>query len=141
MFTKQLSIFLENKSGSLSDVTDVLAQAGINRVAMCVADSSDYGILRCVVSDPQRAGKVLREHGYAVKTTDVVGFAMTNESGSMAKILKHLSDSGAAIEYLYSFNNGQQANVIIRTIDMEACIGVLKQNRVRILTEEELYNL
>lgn len=141
MFTKQLSIFLENKSGSLSDVTEVLANAGINLVAMSVADSSDYGILRCVVSDPQKAGKVLREHGYAVKMTDVVGFTMTNESGSMAKILKHLSDSGAAIEYVYSFNNGQRANVIIRTIDMDACLCVLEQSQVHILSEEELYNL
>ena len=141
MYTKQLSVFLENKSGSLADVTEVMAEAGINLVAMCVADSSDYGILRCVVSEPERAGRVLRERGYAVKTTDVIGFAMTNESGSMATILRHLSDAGAAIEYLYSFNNGQTANVIIRTVDMEACNSVLQQNHVRILTGEELYNL
>lgn len=141
MYTKQLSVFLENKSGSLSDVTQILASAGINLVAMCMADSSDFGILRCVVSDPKQAGAVLREHGYAVKMTDVIGFSMNNESGSMATILKHLSDAGAAIEYIYSFNNGQRANVIIRTIDMEACARELEQNHVRLLSEEEMYSL
>ena len=141
MFTKQLSVFLENKSGSLSDVTEILAGIGINLVAMCVADSSDYGILRCVVSDPKRAASELRERGYAVKMTDVIGFSMTNESGSMAAILKHLSDAGATIEYIYSFNNGQRANVIIRTVDMDACARLLQENHVRLLSEAELYSL
>ena len=141
MFTKQLSVFLENKSGSLSDVTEILAGDGINLVAMCMADSSDFGILRCVVSDPDRACTVLRECGYGVKVTDVIGFATTNTSGAMAAILKHLSDAGAAIEYLYSFNNGQRANVIIRTIDMEACVRVLQENHVHLLDADELYQL
>ncbi len=141
MYTKQLSVFLENKSGRLTEVTEILAGAGINLSAMSIADSSDFGILRCVVSDPILASKCLREHGFAVKITDVIGFSTPNVSGSLAVILRKLSEAGAEIEYMYSFNNGQVANVIIRTVNMEACERILSQSGVRMLSDEELYHL
>ena len=141
MYTKQLSIFLENKSGRLTEVTEILAAAGINLCAMSIADSSDFGILRCVVSDPQAACKTLRNEGFAVKVTDVIGFVTDNVMGSLANILKHLSDEGVEIEYMYSFNNGDVANVIIKTVDMEACHRILTDNNVTLLTDEQMYSL
>ena len=141
MYTKQLSIFLENKSGRLTEVTELLAAIAVNLSAMSIADSSDFGILRCVVSEPLRAAKCLRQHGFAVKTTDVIGFSTPNVCGSRAVILKHLSEAGVEIEYMYSFNNGQTANVIIRTVDMEACERILKANGVRLLSDAEMYHL
>lgn len=141
MFTKQLSIFLENKSGRLTEVTEILAAAGINLCAMSIADSSDFGILRCVVSDPHTACKTLRDEGFAVKVTDVIGFVTNNVTGSLAIILKHLSDEGVEIEYMYSFNNGDVANVIIKTVDMEACHRILIENNVTLLTDEQMYSL
>ena len=141
MFTKQLSVFLENKSGRLTEETELLATAGVNLSAMSIADSSDFGILRCVVSDPRHAAKYLREHGFAVKTTDVIGFSTPNVCGSLAVILKRLSEAGVEIEYMYSFNNGKVANVIIRTVDMEACERILKETGIRLLTDEEMYHL
>ena len=72
MKTKQLSIFLENKSGRLTEVTEVLGKAGVNLSAMSIADNSDFGILRCIVSDPDKAYQVLKEAHFAVKITDVV---------------------------------------------------------------------
>ena len=95
MKAKQLSIFLENKSGRLTEVTDVLGESGVNLSAMSIADNSDFGILRCIVSDPEKAYKVLKEHHFAVKITDVIGFVCPNVSGSLAVVLKHLSESGS----------------------------------------------
>ncbi len=125
----------------MTEVTEILAAAGINLSALSIADSSDFGILRCVVSDPTLAAKCLKEHGFAVKTTNVIGFSTPNVTGSLAVILKHLSEAGVEIEYMYSFNNGETANIIIRTVDMAACEHILKENGVRMLTEEEMYHL
>ena len=114
MLAKQLSIFLENKSGRLTEVTDVLGEAGVNLSAMSIADNSDFGILRCIVSDPDKAYQVLKAAHFAVKITDVIGFTCPNISGSLAKVLKHLSENGVFIEYMYSFANGDVATVVIR---------------------------
>ena len=86
MLAKQLSVFLENKSGRLTEVTEVLGRAGVNLSAMSIADNSDFGILRCIVSDPEKAYKVLKEANFAVKITDVIGFSCPNISGSLAKV-------------------------------------------------------
>lgn len=91
MLAKQLSIFLENKSGRLTEVTDVLGEAGVNLSAMSIADNSDFGILRCIVSDPDKAYQVLKAAHFAVKITDVIGFICPNTSGSLAKVLRTCS--------------------------------------------------
>ena len=103
MKAKQLSVFLENKSGRLTEVTEALGAAGINLSAMSIADNSDFGILRCIVSDPDKAYQVLKAAHFAVKITDVIGFVCPNTSGSLSVVLKHLSDNGVFIEYMYSF--------------------------------------
>ena len=121
MKAKQLSVFLENKSGRLTEVTDALGAAGINLSAMSIADNSDFGILRCIVSDPDKAYQVLKEQHFAVKITDVIGFVCPNTSGSLAVVLRHLSDNGVFIEYMYSFANGDVATVVIRPSDLDAC--------------------
>ena len=90
MLAKQLSVFLENKSGRLTEVTDVLGNAGVNLSAMSIADNSDFGILRCIVSDPDKAYQVLKASHFAVKMTDVIGFVCPNTSGSLAKVLKRI---------------------------------------------------
>ena len=141
MKAKQLSVFLENKSGRLTEVTDVLGAAGINLSAMSIADNSDFGILRCIVSDPDRAYQVLREAHFAVKITDVIGFACPNTSGSLAVVLKYLSEQGIFIEYMYSFANGNMAHVIIRPTDLEACDRVLAEKKVELMAANDLYRL
>ena len=141
MKTKQLSIFLENKSGRLTEVTDALGAAGINLSAMSIADNSDFGILRCIVSDPDKAYKVLKEAHFAVKITDVIGFVCPNTSGSLAVVLRHLSANGVFIEYMYSFANGDVAHVIIRPSDLEACEKILAEKKVELMSANELYQL
>ena len=125
MKAKQLSVFLENKSGRLTEVTEALGNAGINLSAMSIADNSDFGILRCIVSDPDKAYQVLKEAHFAVKITDVIGFVCPNVSGSLAVVLKELSAKGIFIEYMDSLANGNVAHVVIRPSDLEACEQVL----------------
>lgn len=141
MLAKQLSVFLENKSGRLTEVTEVLGNAGINLSAMSIADNSDFGILRCIVSDPDKAYKELKAAHFTVKITDVIGFVCPNTSGSLAKVLKHLSDNGIFIEYMYSFANGDVAHVVVRPTDLQACDRVLAEKKVELMAASDLYKL
>lgn len=141
MKAKQLSIFLENKSGRLTEVTDALGAAGINLSAMSIADNSDFGILRCIVSDPEKAYRVLKEARFAVKITDVIGFTCPNTSGSLAVVLRHLSERGVFIEYMYSFANGDVAHVVIRPSDLDACEKILAEKKVDLIAASDLYQL
>lgn len=141
MLAKQLSIFLENKSGRLNEVTEILGEAGINLSAMSIADNSDFGILRCIVSDPEKAYKVLKERHFAVKITDVIGFVCPNVSGSLAVVLKKLSEKGVFIEYMYSFANGDVAHVVIRPTNLEECENILSDMKVELMAANDLYKL
>jgi len=141
MKAKQLSIFLENKSGRLTEVTDVLGEAGVNLSAMSIADNSDFGILRCIVSDPEKAYAVLKEAHFAVKITDVIGFVCPNTSGSLAVVLRYLSQKDIFIEYMYSFANGDVAHVVIRPTDLDACERVLEEKKVELMAANDLYQL
>lgn len=121
MLAKQLSVFLENKSGRLNEVTEVLGKAGVNLSAMSIADNSDFGILRCIVSDPEKAKRALEEAYFTVIISDVIGFTCPNTSGALAVVLKYLSERGVFIEYMYSFAAGDVAHVVIRPTDLESC--------------------
>ena len=125
MVAKQLSIFLENKSGRLTEVTEVLAKENINLSALCIAENADFGILRGIVSDPDKA----------------VGISCPNVPGALAKVLGFLSAEGVFIEYMYSFANNNVANVVIRPSNMDKCIEVLKEKKVDLLAASELYKL
>ena len=102
---KQLSVFIENKPGRLAEVTGCLAEAGINIHALCIADTTDFGILRLIVQDPEHAKWVLKSRGLTVKTTDVVGVSLTHKPGSLAGVLRELDKAGVSIEYMYAFTS------------------------------------
>ena len=141
MKAKQLSVFLENKSGRLTEVTEALGAAGINLSAMSIADNSDFGILRCIVSEPDKAYQVLKEQHFAVKITDVIGFACPNTPGALSTVLRCLSDEGVFIEYMYSFANGDVANIVIRPTDLASCDKLLEEKKVDLLAASDLYRL
>ena len=141
MVAKQLSIFLENKSGRLTEVTEVLAKENINLSALCIAENADFGILRGIVSDPDRAYKALKDNHFAVNVTDVVGISCPNVHGALAKVLGYLSAEGVFIEYMYSFANNNIANVVIRPSNLDKCIEVLKEKKVDLLAASDLYKL
>lgn len=133
MTSKQLSVFLENKTGRLNDVTRTLAAAGVNMRAFSVADNSDFGILRVLVDDPEKAKAALREKGFAVSLTDVLALNIDNSAGSLNKILDFLAEAKVYIEYMYAFSEGATASVAIKPDDMEKALEVLKDNKIQII--------
>ena len=104
MKAKQVSVFLENKSGRLNEVAQILGRAGINISAFTVADTSDFGVLRLIVSDPEKTCEVLKEHQFSVRTTDVVLVNSPNRPGALSRMLQILDAEGIFIEYLYAFS-------------------------------------
>ena len=141
MLIKQLSIFLENKSGRFTEIANILGEAGINMSAFTVAENSDFGILRIIVSDPDKAKDILREARFAVSVTDVVCLQCPNVPGSLAKAMSILTEANIFIEYMYAFSLGQSALVFIRPDNLEKCIEVLTLNKLELLATSELYKL
>lgn len=138
---KQLSVFLENKTGRLNHVAEILGTEGINMTAFSVADNSDFGILRVIVSEPQRALQVLKEHRFAVSLTDVICLRTFNEPGTLSKVLKVLEQEQIYIEYMYAFSEGVEANVVIRPDKLNEGLAALEKNNIQVLTEQDVCNL
>ena len=126
MTIKQLSVFLENKTGRINEVTKILGKHGINLHAFSMAESTDFGILRLIVSEVDKAVEVLRGADFAVMLTDVVCISMPNVAGSLANILDQLAEENIFIEYMYAFAEGDKANVVIRPNDFVKCEKVLE---------------
>ena len=141
MLIKQLSIFLENKKGRFTEVAQILGDAGVNMTAFTVSENSDFGILRLIVSDPEEAKQILKEHRYAVTTTDVVCVQCPNKPGSLAKIMKIITDAGVFIEYMYAFSMGEKALVIIRPDELDKTVEILSENKIELLAASELFRL
>ena len=141
MLIKQLSIFLENKKGRFTEVTTILGEAGINMTAFTVAENSDFGIVRLLVSDPEKAREILKEHKYAVSVTDVICLQMPNEPGTLSKIMKIITQADIFIEYMYAFSFGKGALVIIRPDDLDKALSILSKNKVELLASNELFSL
>ena len=131
MITKQLSIFLENKTGRLNDVAKILSESAINMKAFSIADNTDFGILRVLVSDTDKAYQILKQNGFAVKCTDVLTLHVNNTPGSLYAVLDLLADANIYIEYMYAFSEGDTASVAIRPDNLEAAVSVLKQHNIQ----------
>ena len=141
MLIKQLSIFLENKKGRFTEVTTILGESGINMTAFTVAENSDFGIVRLIVSDPEKARNTLRENKYAVSITDVICLYTSNEPGALSKVMKIITKADISIEYMYAFSFGKGAVVVIRPDNLEKTLSVLTDNKVELLASSELFAL
>ncbi len=143
MKVEQISVFLENKSGRLADVTKVLAEAGINLRALSLADTADFGILRLIVNDIERAKQVLKDNSFTVGRTEVVAVEVEDKPGGMAKILGVLDKGGINVEYMYAFvqKSGEHAIIIFRFDALDKAIEVLQRAGIRILKGEEVLSL
>ena len=133
MTIKQLSVFLENKTGRINDVTKTLAKYDINMHAFSMAESTDFGILRLIVSDVEKAVEVLR-----AELTDVVCISCPNVAGSLAKVLDYLAAENIFIEYMYAFAQGDTAHVVIRPSNVERCVEILNKFNCNVLTKNSL---
>ena len=143
MKVEQISIFLENKSGRLADVAGVLAQAGVNIRALSLADTTDFGILRLIVNNTEKAKQVLKNGGFTVGKTEVIAVEVSDRPGGLASILGVMKDNGINVEYMYAFvqKSGGNAIIIFRFDELEKAIDTLQKAGIRILKGEEVYAL
>lgn len=140
MKTKQVSVFLENRSGRLNEVTQILGEANINLSAFTIADTADFGILRMIVSDPEKAKTVLKENLFSVQTTDVILVKSPNKPGSLAKMLNILSHEGVFMEYMYAFSlNDDGAVIVMRPTNVQKCVDILLKHNTELLSGDDQY--
>ena len=143
MLITQISVFLENKEGRLADVTGVLGKNDIDVNAMCIADTTDFGILRLIVNKPKKAQDVLKEEGFTVNSTEVLAILVEDKPGGMARALEVLREAGIDIEYVYNFISklNDKASVILRVEDIERALEFLTEKGVKVLSSEEVYEM
>jgi len=143
MKVEQISIFLENKSGRLADVAEVLAKAGINIRALSLADTTDFGILRLIVNNTEKAKQVLKDNGFTVGKTEVIAVEVPDRPGGLGHILTVMKEQGINVEYMYAFvqRSGGNAVIIFRFDEIEKAIAALQKSGVVILKGEEVYAL
>jgi len=142
MIIKQLSVFLENKTGRLNEVTQILGNAGINMSAFSVADTSEFGILRMIVSDPEKALSILKEAEFSVRLTDVICLNSPNEPGALARALNILSGENVFIEYLYAYSmDNKSANIVLKPDNIQKCIEVLQAHKMELVSASEMYKI
>jgi len=141
MKVKQVAVFMENKSGRLADISHCLAAAGINIRALSLADTADFGILRIVADDTDKAQRVLKEQGFTVGITDLVAVAAEDRPGGLDKILQAVSKAGLNVEYMYAFTqvSGQTGMMLFRFEQPDAAITALQAAGIKVLSGKEVH--
>jgi hypothetical protein len=140
---RQISIFVENKSGRLAEVTDILANNGINIRALSLADTVDFGILRLIVDDLEKTVRLLKDNGFTVSQNEVVAVEVPDRPGGLASILKTLQGKGINVEYMYAFVQRSEGNAVLifRFDEIGKAVDVLRAAGVHILSGDEVQRL
>ncbi len=140
---KQLSVFVENKTGRLVEITGALAKSGVDIRALSIADTTDYGILRLIVNDPEKALESLKQSGMTVSLTTVIAVEIPDTPGALNNVVAILSENGISIEYMYAFLNPTKsaACVILRVEDNLKAAEVLNDNGISLVDSEKLYEI
>lgn len=141
IYVDQLSIFLENKEGRILNILDIIEELNVNIRALSLADTSEFGILRLIVTEPERTKDELENKGFIVKITKVIAVSITDEPGGLNQILRLLDENKINLEYLYAFIEQKTYNaiVILKLEDMEKALKVLKEGNANIIDSSELY--
>lgn len=136
MLVKQVSVFVENTTGRLADVTRILADNNIDLKASTIADAADFGILRCIVEDAEKAKKVLNENGFSASISEVIAVSLANQPGGFHKVLQILADEKIGVKYIYSTIKSAEGEAVImmKAVDNTKAIEVLKANGVKLVT-------
>ena len=140
MAIRQLSVFMENKKGSLHEITDILAKNNIDLRSMCIADTADYGIVRIIADDPAKALSILQASGHAANVREVTAFAVPDCPGGLATVLALLENNGIDIEYLYALitTATDKAYAVMRTENCAVTEALLKNNGIELLEEKNI---
>ncbi|ADZ09256.1 amino acid-binding ACT domain protein [Methanobacterium lacus] len=143
MKLKQISVFLENRKGRLWKALNILSNAKINIRALSIADTSEFGILRMIVSDTELAKQILEESNFVVKVNEVIAVGVSDNPGGLEGVLEIFNEMDVNVEYIYAFveKNGEKAVVVIRTEDIDAGVNALKNGGITILSEEEIKSI
>ncbi len=140
MTISQLSIFVENKQGTIAGITESLAAAGISIRALSVADTQEFGILRLIVSDIDKAKAVLSDNNCVVSVTKVIGIEIPDTPGGLSKVLRVIADNGINVEYLYAFITvaGENAYVVLRVEDNENAARIMEKNGIKLISQHDI---
>ncbi|CDE72720.1 amino acid-binding ACT domain protein [Acidaminococcus sp. CAG:917] len=132
MLVNQIAVFLENRTGRLLSLSKALSDSGIDLVSLNIADTSDFGIVRMITSDNEKAAKALKEAGFVVKQTELVSIEVDDTPGGLTKVLEALGDSDIDIEYLYSYakSNSSKASILFKTSDIDKANKILKDKKL-----------
>lgn len=139
MFINQLSVFIENRTGRLEDVLEAIKEADINIISLSLADSSDYGLLRMIVSEPEKAKEALKAKEFTAMLTPVLAVKLSHQVGQLQVLLDAICRAGINIEYTYALATGNDdASIVIKTADLQAAAQVLKETGVELIASKEL---
>ncbi len=143
MMAEQISIFIENKEGRLAEVTAILRDAQVNIRALSLADTTDFGVLRLIVNDNDKATAALKKEGFTVGKTQVLAVEVTDEPGGLNKVLDPLCEQDVNVEYMYAFANPQCKNAIMifRFDDIDKAKEILAQKDIKVIDGKELSGL
>lgn len=139
MLVKQIAVFLENKKGRVHKLTKVIADAGIDIISMSIADTSEYGILRAITRDNDKAVKVLKDAGFTATTNDLIGLTVDDKPGGLNKALEFLNKKDIAIEYMYSFaRSNDKAIIVLKVEDLDKAVKIIQDNGIELLNNEKI---
>jgi len=143
MLAEQISIFIENKEGRLAEVTAILRDADVNIRALSLADTTDFGVLRLIVNDNEKAEQALRKEGFTVGRTKVLAVEVSDEPGGLNKVLDPLWMQNVNVEYMYAFANPQCRNAIMvfRFDDHDKALEILEKHQIKVITTEDISRL
>ena len=142
MVAKQLSVFIENRQGRLGEVLKVLKENNVNILSLSLADTTEYGLLRLIVNNPELGKEKLAEDGFSTILTDVIILKITHQAGSLQTLLKILSDSDVNVEYMYGLSiDGEEASVVLKTSNVQLAEEVFAKAGVKTLSSEDIKNL
>lgn len=139
MFIKQLSVFLENQEGRLGDVLDVLKAEKISIISLSLADTSEYGLLRLITSDPEAGRAALKEQGFAAMLTDVLAVKLSQQVGSLQEILGIVCKAGLNVEYMYALSNKEDdASIICKISNGDKAAELLQSEAVELYSQDDI---
>ena len=139
MFIKQISVFIENKEGRLDEVLNNLSEGGINLLSASLADTTDYGVLRLIAAEPDKAKDILKNAGFTARIDEVIAVVVPDAVGSLAKVISMLHKGGINISYIYGLSiNGDGAPIAIKTDNNEKAASILEAADVKTLGADEI---
>lgn len=141
MLIKQLSVFIENREGRLEKVTETIKENGINIVSASLADTSEYGMFRMIVSDPDKAKSVLKDAGFSTKLTDVIAVRLPQKIGMLHQLFKILAEEGLSVEYMYALSTDRNGSMVLKVNNTDKALTALKDNGFTVLNAEEAYTI